>query len=430
MTPAETEAMEAYLSRRLDLPAPPTFLSCTATAFKRAAMVAFHHEHVEATLITEVPANARLGRHVPRQSILRELVAGNTPDEAGKTRMKRFIKDVQRIIFDGEHTLSVVFMSHRTAAQWDGAVLRLRGQSLRLNLIGAHVPGVSPPALLARHYAVRILGPDGVHAVQLVQLLEDITQVSVLDVRLPGLTGLKLPDNDYWTVIFDARSCPRELTGVSAIRVGDVNLTLHHFQRNQQPPCWRCLNPHHMQTRCKVPDARLVQVRATRQRKYVGRLSPTASSLLPDCRDLQSLNQWLSGLTPSVVAEEGHRQEPGMLKAVTTAPAQPETSQVASTEQSNRTTPPKKTDASGMTVVRRRRSKRSKKATHDDQPTSAPRTSELVRPSQPTNRRQAGETGLNQPGNSVSATTTRAETSSTSHPLSTAARRYRDTGSL
>ncbi|KAE8913684.1 hypothetical protein PF005_g8897 [Phytophthora fragariae] len=143
MTPAETEAMEAYLSRRLDLPAPPTFLSCTATAFKRAAMVVFHQEHVEATLIAEVPANARLGRHVPRQSILHELVAGNTPDEAGKVRMKRFIKDVQRIIFDGEHTLSVVFMSHRTVAQWDGAVLRLRGQSLRLHLLGAHVPGLA-----------------------------------------------------------------------------------------------------------------------------------------------------------------------------------------------------------------------------------------------------------------------------------------------
>ncbi|KAE8913754.1 hypothetical protein PF005_g8896 [Phytophthora fragariae] len=80
-----------------------------------------------------------------------------------------------------------------------------------------------------------------------------------------------------------------------------------------------------------------------------------------------------------------------------------------------------------MTVVRRRRSKRSKKATLDVQPTSAPRTAELVRPSQPTNRRQAGETSLDQPGNSGTATTKRAETSSTSQPLSTAARRYRYT---
>ncbi|KAE8913753.1 hypothetical protein PF003_g3001 [Phytophthora fragariae] len=86
-----------------------------------------------------------------------------------------------------------------------------------------------------------------------------------------------------------------------------------------------------MQSRCKVTDAHLDQVRATRQREYVGRLSPTAASLLPDCRDLQSLNQWLSGLAPSAVAEEGPRQGLGVLKAVTTAPAQPETLPVAST---------------------------------------------------------------------------------------------------
>ncbi|KAE9183348.1 hypothetical protein PF004_g23970 [Phytophthora fragariae] len=257
MTEDETEAMEAYLSRTLELPAPPTFLSCTATAFKRAAMVAFHREHVEATLIADVPANARLGRHIARQSILRELVSGNASNEAGRNRMQQFIKGAQRITFDGEHTLSVIFMYHRAVAPWDGEEFRLRGQRLRLQSIGAQVPGVSSPALLARNYAIRILGTENLHAVQLVQLLEDIARVSVLDVRLPGLPGRSHPDNDYWTVIFDARSCPLELSGVSAIGVGDENLTLHHFQRHQQPLCWRCLNPHHMQSRCKVTETRL-----------------------------------------------------------------------------------------------------------------------------------------------------------------------------
>ncbi|KAE9067286.1 hypothetical protein PF005_g27818 [Phytophthora fragariae] len=92
MTSDEVAAMDAYVNRRLELPAPPTFLSCTATGLKRAAMLVFHHEHVEAALIADVPANVRLGKYISRQSILRELVAANGGDEAGRLRMKRFIK--------------------------------------------------------------------------------------------------------------------------------------------------------------------------------------------------------------------------------------------------------------------------------------------------------------------------------------------------
>ncbi|KAE8881298.1 hypothetical protein PF003_g34625 [Phytophthora fragariae] len=86
MTSDEVAAMDAYVNRRLELPAPPTFLSCTATGLKRAAMLVFHHEHVEAALIADVPANVRLGKYISRQSILRELVAANGGDEAGRLR--------------------------------------------------------------------------------------------------------------------------------------------------------------------------------------------------------------------------------------------------------------------------------------------------------------------------------------------------------
>lgn len=150
-------------------------------------MLAFHHEHVEATLIADVPANVRLGKHISRQSILRELVASNGGDEAGRLKMKRFIRAAQRIMFDGEHTLSVFCMSHRAAAAWDGECLRLRGQNLHLNLVEAQVPGICPPPQLARHYAVRVLGTEGHNAVQLLHLFEDIAQMPVLDVRHPGL---------------------------------------------------------------------------------------------------------------------------------------------------------------------------------------------------------------------------------------------------
>ncbi|GMF30992.1 unnamed protein product [Phytophthora fragariaefolia] len=184
--------------------------------------------------------------------------------------MKSFIKAAQRITFDGEHTLSVVFMSHRAVALWAGEEFKLRGQSVRLLSLGTQEPDVHSLALLARKYALRILGTEGIHAVPLVQPFEDITRVAVFDVRPPGMPDLVTPDNDYWTVIFDARSCPPELSGVSVIQFGDLELTLHQFQRHQLPSCWRCLNPNHTQARCKVPDARLTGAREPRLRTYTG----------------------------------------------------------------------------------------------------------------------------------------------------------------
>ncbi|GMF46551.1 unnamed protein product [Phytophthora fragariaefolia] len=127
MTPAKVATTEAYVSRRLALPAPPTFLRYTVTAIKRAVLLAFHHEHVEAALIADVPVNARLGKHISRQSILCEMVTGNAQDETGKIRMKKLIKAAQRITFDGEHTLTVVFMSRSEAKDWGGETFRLLG---------------------------------------------------------------------------------------------------------------------------------------------------------------------------------------------------------------------------------------------------------------------------------------------------------------
>ncbi|CAH0490399.1 unnamed protein product [Peronospora farinosa] len=87
----EKAVMEAYLGRRLELPTPPKFLSCTATANKKAALLSLLQTHIEATLIVDVPAHFRLGKGIPRQSVLREMAASNTTTAEDKAKMKRFL---------------------------------------------------------------------------------------------------------------------------------------------------------------------------------------------------------------------------------------------------------------------------------------------------------------------------------------------------
>lgn len=372
MTEEETAAMEAYVSRRLELPAQPTFLSCTATAYKRAAMLAFHHEHVEAALIADVPANARLGRHISRQSILREMASSNTSDDAGRQRMKAFIQAAQRITFDGEHTLTVVFKSLREATIWAGAVFKLRGQSIQLNQIGNHLPGICSPPMLARNYAVRVLGTESVTVVPLIQIMEDIAGVKVLDVRLPGIAGPNTPDNDFRTVIFSSMTCPSTLNGVTGIRVGDTELILHHFQRHQSPPCWRCLSPQHLQSRCRVAEVRLEQTRAIRQREYTGHFQLSTKPILPDCRDLTTLDRLLQELVEPDVSISEVRPDGGVLRPVR-AQSPPAPTTEASLAPQSLPQVNAVADGDGMIVVRRRRPRAERRVRRSN---SQPRVSE------------------------------------------------------
>ncbi|KAG6584687.1 uncharacterized protein IUM83_08059 [Phytophthora cinnamomi] len=123
--------------------------------------------------------------------------------------MRRFIKAVQRISFDGDHTLSVVFMSKRDAALWDGADFKLRGSVLKLNAVDDHAPRVCAPPILAQHYALRVLGTERLNALLLMQVFGDIAQAPILDVQHPGLAGLSVADNDYWVVICHLEPVPR-----------------------------------------------------------------------------------------------------------------------------------------------------------------------------------------------------------------------------
>ncbi|KAE9239820.1 hypothetical protein PF002_g10078 [Phytophthora fragariae] len=284
-------------------------------------------------------------------------------------------------------------MSHRAAAAWDGEEFRPRGQRLRLQSIGAQVPGVSSPALLARNYAIRIMETENLHAVQLVQLLEDIARVPVRDVRFPGLTGRSHPDNDYWTVIFDARSCPLELSGASVIRVGDENLTLHHFQRHQQPPCWRCLNPHHMESRLSGPmHAGQAAQWTFRAEIFIGR--PSADR--------------------------------GVLRAVTVDPVPVSTSAAFSGRRLSTDTTAT-TDASGMAVVRRRRSRAGGKVATGRQHASANPAADPTTPAQSSSHPQTGGAELARSEGSGATEGVRTPTQHGAQPLSAAERKYRDT---
>ena len=133
MTTEEREALSAYVERRLDLPGPPTFLSCTIPALKRAAMMAYHSEQVEGKLIADVPARVQLGRNISRGSLLRELAGSNAQSEEGKRRMRNLIKAAQRIVFDGNHTVTFVFKSSMAAGKWNNAELKLRNCAIQLH---------------------------------------------------------------------------------------------------------------------------------------------------------------------------------------------------------------------------------------------------------------------------------------------------------
>ena len=72
MTAEEREALTAYVEDRLELPSPPTFLACTTPGLQQAEMMAYHHSIVEGMLIADVTARVRLGKFIPRRSLLRE----------------------------------------------------------------------------------------------------------------------------------------------------------------------------------------------------------------------------------------------------------------------------------------------------------------------------------------------------------------------
>ncbi|CAI5712754.1 unnamed protein product [Peronospora destructor] len=59
-----------------------------------------------------------LGKSIPRRSLLRELAEANARIAATKEVTEQFIRAAQRVVFDGQHTLTFTFMSKSAANIW------------------------------------------------------------------------------------------------------------------------------------------------------------------------------------------------------------------------------------------------------------------------------------------------------------------------
>ncbi|OWZ21874.1 hypothetical protein PHMEG_0003502 [Phytophthora megakarya] len=122
MTTDENHEFTVYMKGDLDLPAPPTFLTCMTTTPKWAGMLAYRRQHIEVTLITTVGSNLPVGKYLKKKSILREIHTANGGTVQGNYMMKRMMTDALIISFDGLHTMSFVFPSKHTAKPWKGDV--------------------------------------------------------------------------------------------------------------------------------------------------------------------------------------------------------------------------------------------------------------------------------------------------------------------
>ncbi|CAI5731784.1 unnamed protein product [Peronospora farinosa] len=112
-------------------------------------------------------------------------------------------------------------------------------------MAGVERAGIGPPPLIARNYAIRVMGTEELDALQLIQMFADITDGLVADVRHPGEPGLQQLDNNYWIIVFSTRSCPVQLAGITFIAFGTKMVLLHHFQKMQTAPCTLCYNSAH-----------------------------------------------------------------------------------------------------------------------------------------------------------------------------------------
>ncbi|GMF54065.1 unnamed protein product [Phytophthora fragariaefolia] len=116
-TQRENEILLAYLRVRLDLPHPPNFIKEILIGEDRAMIEDMHEAYLNATLTAVVPATVRLTRNAAHAVIFRELFNANTDKNTGRTMMRAFQRDVKRLSFDGNQTLSVIFYSRTAAAQ-------------------------------------------------------------------------------------------------------------------------------------------------------------------------------------------------------------------------------------------------------------------------------------------------------------------------
>ena len=300
-------------------------------------------------MIADVSARAQLGKHLPRWSILRGLTDVNARTEAGKLQMTHLLAAVQRVVFDGHYTLTFFFMSKRASAAWANTELRLRECSIKLQSAEKGVSGTRTSPQVARHYAVKILGTAGLDPILLHSIFSQIAGEPILDIRHAGVKGLAEYDNDYWTVIFAGMDCPSLLLNVTSLVIGDTKIILHHYQHVSSRPCHNCFSPAHLRARCSVPVDRRVELRATRQRRYVGGITSTSHSLFDACVILADLDSALANLTSPPVEHLIH-PEHTLLEAIS-VPVHDRSQHPGQNGHPAASTD--LTDASGWSVIRR-----------------------------------------------------------------------------
>ena len=91
--------------------------------------------------------------------------------------------------------------------------------------------------------------------------------------------------------------CPSLLLNVTSLVIGDTEIILHHYQRVASRPCHNCFSSAHISDRCRVPEDCRVELRATRQRRYVGGITSTSHSLFDAFVTLADLDSALANLT-------------------------------------------------------------------------------------------------------------------------------------
>ncbi|RMX62759.1 hypothetical protein DD238_008290 [Peronospora effusa] len=98
-----------HVAKRLELPGCLMFLVCTTSELQSAAMMAYIYHNVEGVLML-------MSQH--RRSLVRKLVGANARSDATKEVMEQFMRAAKRVVFDGHHTLTFMFMSKKAANDW------------------------------------------------------------------------------------------------------------------------------------------------------------------------------------------------------------------------------------------------------------------------------------------------------------------------
>ncbi|KAE9306865.1 hypothetical protein PR003_g21145 [Phytophthora rubi] len=371
-TQRENEILLAYLRGRLDLPHPPNFIKEILIGEHRAMIEDMHEAYLNATLTAVVPATVRLTRNAAHAVIFRELFNANTDKNTGRTMMSAFQRDVKRLSFDGNQTLSVIFYSRTAAARWQEKALRLQKAVIvfrdTVRQGGEEGSGQYTPAQVEIQYAVRVYGGESMGLATLARIFAQVSAAKVLDVEYAREQRADIYDNRYHTIRFAQTDCPSPLKGVSKIKIGDQDILIHHFQHNLRKPYSRCLNQKHGTMKCTAAFSKLTRMQEKATRILDGpvehtRVAPRREYQVASIDELVTLLQsnipqqlQAANLIPGTQEKQQHGQEGDDSKLTTVA----DNVTMQLPEQEGDSSNDMAADAAGYTVKESKKSKSAK----------------------------------------------------------------------